>query len=124
MTDLEKVKSMVEFYFSDAAYRRDRFLRAKAAENKDGCAFCVPTARCGRSRLTAPRHAAVVNIDVLLSFNKLKALTTSAEDVVKAVEDSSSVTLSEDRKAIRRTEPLPAQDDSKERTVYVVRRAG
>lgn len=42
MADLEKVKSMVEFYFSDAAFRRDRFLRAKAAENKDGCAFCVP----------------------------------------------------------------------------------
>lgn len=32
----KKLKQQIEFYFSDSNYPRDKFLRAKAAEN-DGC---------------------------------------------------------------------------------------
>lgn len=32
-----KVLRQVEFYFSDANFRRDKFLQAKAAEDPQGC---------------------------------------------------------------------------------------
>jgi hypothetical protein len=35
--DLDKVRQQVEFYFSDANFRRDKFLQAKAAEDPEGC---------------------------------------------------------------------------------------
>jgi hypothetical protein len=40
---LPAIKSLVEFYFADANYRRDKFMKAKAAEDKEG--ECVRRSR-------------------------------------------------------------------------------
>ena len=35
-----KIKSQVEFYFGDSNFRRDKFLRAKADADPQGCECC------------------------------------------------------------------------------------
>jgi hypothetical protein len=99
MTDaklLADIKKQVEFYFSDSAYRRDNFLRTAISGSADG--FCP--------------------IKTLLTFNKLKNLTTDAAVVAEAVKDSQSVSLNDDKTGIKRAEPLPDVDDSANRTLY------
>lgn len=60
-----------------------------------------------------------VDIAVLLTFNRLKELTTEPSRVADALEKSEKLQLSSDRLKVRRTKPLPLEDDSKQRTVYV-----
>lgn len=91
------IRKQVEFYFGDSNYRRDSFLRAAAENDADG----------------------FVPIKTLLTFNKLKKLTEDASAVATAVESSEEVELSEDKLSIRRKTPLPEEDLSKQRTVYV-----
>ncbi|KAM0680382.1 hypothetical protein GINT2_001440 [Glugoides intestinalis] len=71
--DMKKLKEQIEFYFSDSNYARDSFLIAKAAEN-DG----------------------FVQISVLLTFKRLRAMNPTVEDVKEAVKDSNVVELNED----------------------------
>jgi lupus La protein len=100
MTDvklLESVRKQIEFYFSEAAYRRDTFLQTAASNDKEG----------------------FVPIATLLTFNKLKSLTTDASVVAEAVKDSDSVILSSDNAKVKRSEPLPDLDTSSLRTLYV-----
>lgn len=92
-----KLKAQVEFYFSDANFRRDKFLRAKAAEDADG----------------------FVSLDVLATFNRVKTTTTDPAVIAAALEDSAELELSEDRAAVRRAKPLPEEDSSAARSVYV-----
>jgi hypothetical protein len=49
-------RRQIEYYFSDSNFRRDKFLRAKANEDADG----------------------YVALTVLLTFNRVKALTMGA----------------------------------------------
>lgn len=91
-----KLLQQVEYYFSDANFRRDKFLRSKAAEDADG----------------------FVGLEVLTTFNRIKALTTDPRALADALEDSEVVELSEDRLAVRRVKPLPEVDDSEVRSVY------
>ena len=93
----DRITKQVEFYFSDSNYRRDSFLRAAAENDPEG----------------------FVPISTLLTFNKLKKLTTVEEEVAVGAEASEQVVLSDDRKSIRRKIPLPEEDLSKQRTVYV-----
>jgi lupus La protein len=92
----EKIKKQIEFYFSDSNFRRDKFLQELA--NKHELGF--------------------VGIDVLLTFNKLKSMTEKVEDVASAVEDSDIVVVSEDGTSLRRANPLPEDDDTRERSLY------
>lgn len=92
-----RIRKQTEFYFSDSNYRRDSFLRAAAENDPEG----------------------FVPIATLLTFNKLKQLTTDANAVAAAVEASDEVVLSDDRLSIRRKVPLPEEDLSKQRSVYV-----
>jgi hypothetical protein len=39
MANLAEIKKQVEFYFSDSNYPKDKFLRAQAALNDEGCIF-------------------------------------------------------------------------------------
>jgi hypothetical protein len=94
---LSKVRQQVEYYFSDANFRRDKFLRGKVAEDADG----------------------FVPLPVLLTFNRLRSLTESAEVIASALEDSSELELSGNRTAVRRVTPLASEDDSDKRTTYV-----
>lgn len=91
------IKKQVEFYFSDSNFRKDTFLKAAAAEDKDG----------------------FVPISVLLTFNKLKNLTTDVAKVAEALKDSEVVVVSEDGESVRRSTPLDENDTSKQRTLYV-----
>ena len=91
------IRKQIEFYFSDSNFRKDTFLRAASESDPEG----------------------FVPIATLLTFNKLKALTTDVAEIVKAVEGSEVVTVSEDGLKIRRTSELPATDNSKECTIYV-----
>ena len=91
------IRNQVEFYFSDSNFRNDKFLKEKAAEDDEG----------------------FVSIETLLTFNKLKALTTDPKEVAKAVEDSKVVVVSDDGLRVRRVTPLAEENDSKERTLYV-----
>jgi hypothetical protein len=94
---LRKLKKQMEYYFSDANFRKDKYLRTKAAEDADG----------------------FVTLDEFLKFNKIKALIDNPADLSAALEDSEPLELSEDRAAVRRAKPLPEDDDSEVRSVYV-----
>ena len=93
----EKIKDQIEFYFSESNLRKDRFLQKEISKEKDGW----------------------VGLPVLLTFNKLKALTKDAKEVAEALKDSDLVEVSESGDKIRRSADLPADDTSKERTLYV-----
>ena len=87
----------IEFYFGDSNFRTDRFLSEKAKENKEG----------------------YVDISLLLTFQRMKQLTTDAAVVAAALADSEVVALNEEKTAFRRRKPLPEVDDSLQRSVFV-----
>ena len=95
--DLAAIKKQIEFYFSDSNYRRDAFLRKTAESDPEG----------------------YVPISVLITFNKLKSLTTDSEVIVKAIQESEVVSISEDKLKLKRVSDLPVTDDSAARTLYV-----
>ena len=90
------IKRQVEFYFSDANYRRDTFLKAAAESDPNG----------------------FIQISILLTFNKMKSIATSVEEISAALENSTIVTLNEDKTKLKKTTALPEEDTSKPRTVY------
>eukprot|EP00818_Percolomonas_sp_WS_P001623 CAMPEP_0117443762 /NCGR_PEP_ID=MMETSP0759-20121206/4872_1 /TAXON_ID=63605 /ORGANISM="Percolomonas cosmopolitus, Strain WS" /LENGTH=298 /DNA_ID=CAMNT_0005235767 /DNA_START=205 /DNA_END=1101 /DNA_ORIENTATION=+ len=56
-----------------------------------------------------------------MDFNRMKKITTDMDLVANALSDSEMLQLSEDKKSVRRVVPLPENDDSKDRTIYVKR---
>ena len=88
------IQKQIEFYFSDSNFRNDKFLKEKCGEDAEG----------------------FVSIETL---NKLKALTTDVSEIAKELADSKSVVVSEDGLRLRRAEPLPEENTSKEKTLYV-----
>ena len=94
---LLSVKEQIEFYFNDSNFRKDAFLRTAAKEDPEG----------------------YVPISVLLTFNKLNKLTKDVDIIKKSIESSDIVVLNNDGNSIRRAKPLPEDDDSKIRTLYV-----
>ena len=91
------IKKQIEFYFSESNFRKDTFLKAASETDPDG----------------------FVPIAVLLTFNKLKALTTDVATILRALSGSESVTVSADGLNIRRSAELPESDLSKPCTLYV-----
>lgn len=100
----KKIIKQVEFYFGDKNFPKDRFLRQKAEED-DGW----------------------VTFECLVTFNRLKALSTDTDVIVKALRksDSGLVEISEDTKKVRRvpSKPLPentveARQNAKTKTIY------
>lgn len=97
MADLAGIKKQVEFYFSDSNYRKDAFLRQSAEADSEG----------------------FVPISILLTFNKLKQLTTDVAVVADALKDSDTVVINSTGDKLKRATPLPDVDTSAERTLYV-----
>eukprot|EP01035_Chromulina_nebulosa_P017798 gene17798-23406_t len=97
MSNESAIKKQVEFYFSDSNFRKDTFLKAAADSDPEG----------------------FVPISVLLTFNKLRNLTTDEAAVANAIANSNVITLDEDRTRVRRLNPLPEDDTSKPKTLYV-----
>ena len=88
------IKKQIEFYFGDANFRKDKFLRGVADKDADGC---VPLA-------------------TIMAFGRMKSLTTDPAEVVKALAGSTVCVVTET--TIKRCNPLPSADDSQTRTVY------
>lgn len=70
---LQKIKSQVEFYFGDANYRRDAFLKDQALRNEG-----------------------FVPIEMVASFSRLRDLDATVDDVKQAMSDSKVVELNDD----------------------------
>ncbi|XP_066488708.1 la-related protein 7 [Tiliqua scincoides] len=95
---LTDVAKQVDFWFGDVNLHKDRFLREQIEKTRDG----------------------YVDISLLVSFNKMKRLTTDRKLIARAVKGSSIVELDLEGTKIRRRQPLGEQPkDVDSRTVYV-----
>jgi hypothetical protein len=96
----QKLCKQLEFYFSDSNFRRDKFMQEEAGKQTEG----------------------FIGIEVLLTFNRLKALLEGQDDptavIASALSESETVVVSEDAKSLRRKTPLPEVDNSAQRTVF------
>lgn len=89
------ILKQMEFYFSDANLSKDRFLSNLLKEDP------------------------YIDLNVFLSFNRIKELTTDSNRIAKAVETSKMLSLSEDGTKIRRITPIISRENIDECTVYV-----
>ncbi|KAH9410802.1 la domain-containing protein [Ordospora pajunii] len=71
---LEKIKAQVEFYFSDANFRVDKFLREQAMASEG-----------------------YVSIATIASFNRLRNLNATVEEIKQSLEGSNVVELKDDK---------------------------
>lgn len=95
---LADIAKQVDFWFGDANLHKDRFLREQIEKSRDG----------------------YVDISLLVSFNKMKKLTTDGKLIARALKSSSVVELDLEGTRIRRRKPLGERPkDEEERTVYV-----
>jgi len=69
-------------------------------------------------KLESAKHPeGYVSLEVLATFNRLKALSNDISFIAKSIKNSQTLTLSEDEKSVKRTNPLPEVDSSDLRTV-------
>lgn len=95
---LADIAKQVDFWFGDANLHKDRFLREQIEKSRDG----------------------YVDISLLVSFNKMKKLTTDRKLIARALKSSAVVELDLEGTRIRRKKPLGERPkDEDERTVYV-----
>lgn len=96
LSQLERdVIKQLEYYFSEANLRRDKFMNQKISENEDGW----------------------VELSVMLTFNRLKTITTESNVIVEALDKSPHgiVQVSEDKLKVRRhpDNPLPEFNEAR-----------
>eukprot|EP00727_Mastigamoeba_balamuthi_P007015 m51a1_g2934 putative lupus la protein (417) ;mRNA; f:583815-585540 len=93
---MQKIRTQIEFYFSDSNLPGDKFLRGLVEAEAGGW----------------------VAVSVVASFNRVKGLTTDLEIVKEALRTSDSVEIEGER--IRRRAPLSAADQAviDSRTIY------
>ncbi|CAL7952130.1 unnamed protein product [Xylocopa violacea] len=88
------VKQM-EFYFSDANLSKDRFLSNLIKQNP------------------------YIDLNIFLTFNRMKELTTDINRIAKALQASTILSLSEDGMKVRRITEVIPKENTDECTVYV-----
>lgn len=100
---LEKIQNQIEFYFGDVNMQRDKFLIEQTKLDEGW-----------------------VPMTIMLNFKMLASMSTDADVILKAIESSDIMEISEDRKKIRRSpkHPLPVYNEEyrkaqEARTVYV-----
>lgn len=100
---LEKIKNQIEFYFGDVNMQRDKFL-IEQTKLDDGW----------------------VPMSVMLTFKMLASMSKDADVILKAIESSELMEVSEDKRKIRRSpkHPLPVYNEEyrkaqEARTAYV-----
>ncbi|VVC43542.1 La protein, RNA-binding domain,La-type HTH domain,LARP7, RNA recognition motif 1,Lupus La [Cinara cedri] len=91
------LKKQMEFYLSDANLRKDRFF-----------GHLMQTTNC-------------IGVDTFLNCNKIKNLTTNPEDIVKAIESSNILGVSDCKTKVYRIQPIEDKqpEDIERCTVYV-----
>nr|KAF6480577.1 La ribonucleoprotein 7, transcriptional regulator [Molossus molossus] len=95
---LADITKQVDFWFGDANLHKDRFLREQIEKSRDG----------------------YVDISLLVSFNKMKKLTTDEKLIARALKSSAVVELDLEGTRVRRKKPLGERPkDEDDRTVYV-----
>lgn len=101
-----KIIRQMEYYFGDMNLMKDKYMQTQIKESTDGW----------------------IMMDVLITFNRLKALSTDIDLVLKALKKSKSglLEVDEEGKKIRRdpNKPLPEKsnivwDEQNKKTVYV-----
>ncbi|XP_078473105.1 la-related protein 7 isoform X4 [Lampetra planeri] len=96
---LSEIRRQIEFWFGDTNLHKDKFLRQVVDASTDG----------------------FVPLSVLMSFNRMKTLSTDINIIRRAVSTSTQLEVSSDGLKIRRSSPLgPKPEDEDERTVYVM----
>ena len=93
----EKLRLQIEFYLSDSNLPRDKFLRARVEADPEG----------------------YVDLALLNTFKRMQVLHSDVQAIARALQSSDLVELSADRLRVRRRRPLPAEDTSKRRSIYV-----
>ena len=93
----EALAEQLGFYFSDANLRRDRFMKQHVGRDGTG----------------------KMSVETLGSFNRVKAITTDRQTLVEALKSVPGLRVTHDGDQVHRTRPVPAKDDSEERTVYI-----
>ncbi|XP_029167874.1 la protein homolog [Nylanderia fulva] len=100
---LEKIKTQVEYYFGNVNMQRDKFLIEQTKLDEGW-----------------------IPMTVMLNFKQLASLSKSVDIILKALENSTLIEISEDRKKIRRSPNCPLPEYNEEyrkaqeaRTVYV-----
>ncbi len=94
---MKELRHQLRFYFSDANLRRDDFMLGKVG----------------------PRGTDELPVSLLLKFNRVKAMTRDVAVVAAALRQEPTVWVSDDGERVARVQPLPARDNSRERTVYI-----
>lgn len=95
-----RIVAQVEFYFSDANITKDAFLLKHVRRNKEG----------------------YVSLKLISSFKRVKHLTKDWRVVAEALKRSTKLEINEAGTKLRRTEPLPAYDETTpSRTVVAVK---
>jgi RNA recognition motif-containing protein len=90
--DIKVITRQLEFYFSDANLRFDRFLRQKVFKDADG----------------------FVSLFAIVKFNKMLEFTNDIVVVAKAAAMSKLLKLSSDLVHVRRIKRLPPEEDLKQ----------
>lgn len=100
---LEKIKKQVEFYFGDINMHRDKFL-IEQTQLDEGW----------------------IPMSIMLNFKMLASLSSNPNTILKSIETSELMDISDDKKKIRRkpSKPLPVYDEAYKkaqaaRTIYV-----
>ncbi|CAG2114437.1 unnamed protein product, partial [Medioppia subpectinata] len=102
---LNTIREQIEFYFSDANLRHDRFMRQLiGAEDPD----------------LKGRQA--VDLNEFLKFNKISEMTQNIRDISLALERSKCLSLDEKSDKVQRMEPFVTRDvNCDDLTIYVER---
>ncbi|OQV25185.1 putative La-related protein 7 [Hypsibius exemplaris] len=94
---LGKIRLLLEFYFGDANLNKDRFLQEKLKASEEG----------------------YIPIATLLTFNKLRTLTTDENVVREAIKGTSVLVLSSDGAQVKRATPFHQSGPVDEKTLHV-----
>ncbi|XP_064458067.1 la-related protein 7-like isoform X2 [Ornithodoros turicata] len=93
------IREQMEFYFSDANLRKDRYMSELVQKREDG----------------------YINLEVFLTFSKIKSHTNSVVDIAAALANSTFLQLNEDKTQVRRMTAVEDKEDTDDCTIYVER---
>lgn len=93
------IREQMEFYFSDANLRKDRFMGELVQENEEG----------------------YVDLEVFLTFHKIQGFTNDAKVIATALESSEILKLNDEKTRVKRITKLEYKHDVDDCTLYVER---
>lgn len=92
---LNDIRKQIEFYFSDANLSKNRYMKTLLDKSE------------------------YVLLTVLMTFNRLKEMGATQEEVVKSLSKSTMIEVSPDEQSIRRTTEIKIREDADDYTIYI-----